>query len=90
MENNSIYWAFYAVYRRNVSESDDRYQRVSDIFTAVRSGPILNGPIVDGRIVPDEFNCYKDTIDNGDSSLTVEAGDVLGACIFDPPDPAIR
>ena len=87
VENNSIYWAFYAVYRRNVSESDDHYQRVSEIFTAVRSVPdFLNSPIVDGRIVPDEFNCYNDTIDNGDSSLTVETGDVLGACIIDPPD----
>ena len=88
VENDRIYWAFYAIYRKIVSESDDRYARVSDTFTAVRSGEdFSNGRIVDGRIVPREFNCYKDTIDNGDSSLTVEAGDVLGACIIDPPDP---
>ena len=87
VESDRIYWAFYAVYRINVSENDDHYERVSDTFTAVRSGEdFLNGPIVDGGIVEGEFNCYNDTIDNGDSSLSVQAGDVLGACIFDPAD----
>ena len=83
---NGIYWALYAIYRRNVSENGDRYERVSDTFTAVRSEDFINGPIVDGGIVAGGFNCYNDTIDNGDSSLTVQAGDVLGACIFDPRD----
>ena len=89
VENNSTYWAFYAVYRRNVSENGEHYERVSDTFTAVRSSQnFLNGPIVDGGIVAREFNCYNYTISNGDSSMTVEAGDVLGACVFDPPDTA--
>ena len=83
---NGIYWAFYAIYRRNVSENGDRYERVSDTFTAVRSEDFINALIVDGGIIGEEFNCYNDTIDNGDSSLTVQAGDVLGACIFDPDD----
>ena len=85
--NNILYWALYAIYRRNVSENGDHYERVSDTFTAVRSGEnFLHLRTVDGEIVEGEFNCYNDTIDNGDSSLTVEAGDVLGACIFDPPN----
>ena len=85
--DNGIYWALYAIYRRNVSENGEHYERVSNTFTAVRSGQdFLNGPVVDGGIIGEEFNCYNDTIDNGDSSLTVEAGDVLGACIFDPRD----
>ena len=87
VRNNIIYWALYAIYKRNASGNGDRYERVSDIFTAVRSGEnFLSGSIVDGGIVEGEFNCYNDTIDNGDSSLSVQAGDVLGACIFDPRD----
>ena len=87
VRDNRIYWALYAIYRRNVSQNGDHYERVSDTFAAVRSGEdFLNGRIVDGGIVAGEFNCYNDTIDNGDSSLTVEAGDVLGACVFDPLD----
>ena len=83
--SDDIYWAFYAIYRKNVSQNDDLYERVSDTFTAVRSGEdFLNGRIVDGVIVEGELNCYNDTIDNGDSSLTVEAGDVLGACVINP------
>ena len=87
VRTDRIYWALYAIYRRNVSENGDRYERVSDTFTAVRSDQnFLNGRIVDGEIVDGEFNCYNDTIDNGDSSLTVQTGDVLGACILDPPE----
>ena len=85
VRNNRIYWTLYAIYRRNVSGNDDLYERVSDTFTAVRSGPDLNFHLIDGGIVAGQFNCYIDTIDNGDSSLTVQAGDVLGACVFDPP-----
>ena len=82
---NRIYWALYAIYRRNVSENGDRYERVSDTFTAVRAGEnFINAQIVDGGIIGEDFNCYNDTIDNGDSSLTVEGGDVLGACVFNP------
>ena len=82
-----LYWALYAIYRRNVSENGDHYERVSDTFTAVRSGErFINTTIVDGGIVEGEYNCYNDTIDNGDSSLTVEAEDVLGACVFHPPE----
>ena len=86
LAENGIYWVLYAIYRRNVSQNGDRYERVSDTFTAVRSEDFIDAPIVDGGIIGEEFNCYNDTIDNGDSSLTVQAGDVLGACIFDPDD----
>ena len=87
VRDNRIYWTLYAIYRRNVSGNDDLYERVSDTFTAVRSGKdFIDLPIVDGGIAEGEFNCYNDTIDNGDSSLTVQAGDVLGACVFDPPE----
>ena len=85
VESDNIYWALYAIYRKNASQNGDSYERVSDTFTAVRSGQeLLIRPIVDGKIVEGGFNCYNDTIDNGNSSLTVEAGDVLGACVINP------
>ena len=33
------------------------------------------------------FNCYTDFIDVGDSPLTIRAGDIIGACVFDPSGP---
>ena len=78
------YWATYAVYRR--MGSSVRYMRVSEIFRAIRTieNFVSASPIVDGEIIQGGFNCYDDSIDIGDSPLTIQAGDILGACIFNP------
>ena len=64
-----------------------RYERVSEIFRAVRTVQMFTSDdVVDGEIVEDGFNCYDDSIDVGNSPLTIQAGDILGACVFDPED----
>ena len=81
------YWATYAVYRRMGSGNDVKYERVSEIFRALRTierFTDVNVARVDGEIVEDGFNCYDDSIDVGNSPLTIQAGDILGACVFDP------
>ena len=78
------YWATYAVYRRMGSGNSDRYLRVSEMFRALRTvARIIGDPIVDGEIAQGGFNCYTDSIDVGNSPLTIQAGDILGACVFD-------
>jgi hypothetical protein len=55
------------------------------MFRAIRTiQSFVSDPIVDGVIVQGGFNCYTDSIDVGNSPLTIQAGDILGACIFDP------
>ena len=79
------YWATYAVYRRMGSGSSIRYVRVSEIFRAIRTvADFTVTASVDGEIAQGGFNCYTDSIDVGDSPLTVQAGDILGTCVFDP------
>jgi hypothetical protein len=57
------------------------------MFRAMRTiSRFTNDPIVDGEIVQGGFNCYTDSIDVGNSPLTIQAGDILGACVFDPED----
>ena len=81
----SSYWATYAVYRRMGSDDDVRYERVSEMFRATRAVSVyVRAPGVDGEIVEDDFICYVDSIDTGNSPPTVQAGDILGACVFDP------
>ena len=41
---------------------------------------------LDGAIQQGGFVCYNDSIDTGASPSTVQAGDVIGACVFDPED----
>ena len=85
------HWATYAVYRKTGSGIAEQYQRVSDVYRAVRiTGALLNiianhsrVAVVDGEVL-DGFVCYNDLIDVGGSPLIVQAGDVLGACVFDP------
>ena len=86
INNIGSYWATYAVYRRVVSAgSNISYERVSGIFRAIRTiSGFTNNPIIDGEIAHRGFNCYDDSIDVGNSPLTIQAGDVLGACIFNP------
>ena len=85
----SAYWATYAIYRRIInSDGSERYEEISSMFTAVRATGLLaavdSTGIIDGSIQQDGFNCYDDFIDTDASPLTVQAGDVLGACVFDP------
>ena len=57
------------------------------MFSAVRKVERYTGsPTVDGEIEQGGFNCYEGTYDIGDSLLTVQAGDILGACVFNPGD----
>ena len=84
INNVAGYWATYAVYQRMGSE----YMRASEMFRAVRADKIIASlnPAVDGKIAQGGFNCYTDSIDAGDVPLIVHAGDIVGACIFDPED----
>ena len=87
----SSYWATYAVYRRsNTASGEERYERISGILSAVRSTAgliILNAdPPTDGRIQNGGFMCYNDSVNTSDSPLTIQAGDIIGACVFDPQD----
>ena len=75
------YWATYAIYQKVDSGENEHYEKVSEMFSAVRT---ING---DGDGFNQiGFNCYTDFIDVGDSPLTIHAGDVIGACVFDPQD----
>ena len=84
----SSYWATYALYRPRTDSSGNqiRYRRVSVMFSAVQATGLLaaavngNG-IIDGAIQAGGFHCFNDSMD---TPLTVQAGDILGACVFDP------
>ena len=82
------YRANYAVYRKMGSGDNVRYIRISETFSALRTVQrfIPHFPIIDGEIAQGGFNCYADSINADDSPLTVEAGDIIGACVFDPED----
>lgn len=88
------HWATFAVYRRtsssreadgdvaDVREADVNfgYERVSPVFRTVRK-------LFQIRFTQDGFHCYDEV---GGSPLTVQKGDVIGACVFDPEDTFIR
>ena len=78
-DDHGSYWATYAVYRRMGSGDDVRYERVSEMFRAIRTIERFTrfvGAGVDGVIVEGGFNCYDDSIDTGNLPLTVQAGDI--------------
>ena len=81
------YWATYAVYRKMGSGADEHYERVSQLLSAVTATNNLvridNTGRTDGVIRQQGFNCYDDSIT---APLAVQAGDVLGACVFNPED----
>ena len=84
VDNLGSYWATYAVYRRTGSGSSVRYMSVSQMFSAVRTVERFVSPqfpVVDGEIVEGGFNCYEDV---AGSLLTIQVGDILGACVFNP------
>ena len=74
-DNNDNFWATFAVYRRVGSVGDIiHYERVSTSFTAERSNIIDNN----GKI---DLMCYNENF--GGSQLAIQAGDVVGACVFE-------
>ena len=66
-----MYYATLAVYRQT-SNDEREYTRVSDIFTVSRSA----SQMVSG------FDCDTLTV----PSFDIQVGDVIGACVFDPPE----
>ena len=83
-------WATFAVYRKIGLGSFEHYERVSKVLHAIRANPFIarfeTAGQVDGKIQAGGFNCYSNSLDASTSLLTVQAGDVLGACVFDPED----
>ena len=79
------YWATYAVYRKMGSGADEYYEQVSQLFSAVTATNNLvridSTGILDAVIRQQGFTCYDDSIT---APLTVQAGDIIGACIFNP------
>ena len=85
VNNVGKYWATYALYRRMGSDSNARYVRVSEMFRAQRTAEIYVGVSnagINGKIAQGGFNCYTDALDVGASPLTVQAEDILGACVL--------
>ena len=84
IDDSGSYWATYAVYRGMGTGDSVCYERVSSVFKAIRSVAGFTGsPIVDGEIIQGGFNCFSD---DTDLPINVEAGDIVGACVFDPID----
>ena len=83
------YTSTYAVYRRMDSGGDVRYQRVGDTFRAIVTTTSLGSDdpsrsTIDAIVQQNGFNCFNDT-NSLNLPLSVQAGDFVGACIFDPP-----
>ena len=66
---------------------DERYEQVSQLFSAVKATrnlvQVYNNNVTNGVIQQLGFICYDDPIT---VPLTVQAGDVLGACVFNVTD----
>ena len=87
VNDKGSYWATYAVYQKMGSGDSIRYERVSGVFRAIRAiAKFTIDPIIDGEIAQGGFNCFDDFIDARDSPVSIQAGDILGACVFDPND----
>ena len=91
-----VFLATYAVYRRSETvgsggESTVTFRRVTPTFTAIRVSedlPVNN--LRDGKI-GDGFTCYNDIVHSNESTdpVTIEAGDVVGACIIELEDATV-
>lgn len=79
------YWATYAVYRKIGAGSDERYERVSEVYSAVR-GPPFAALFGNTGLIKSGFSCNDYSVETNTSQLTIQAGDVLGACVFTPID----
>ena len=79
------YWATYAVYRKMDPGADEHYKQVSQLFSALTATNNLmqidNNGTIDCVIRQQGFICYDDSIT---APLTVQAGDIVGACVFNP------
>ena len=69
------------------SGTDEQYEQVSQLFIAVKATNNLvqidNNGRTDGIIRQQGFNCYDDSVT---VPLTIQAGDILGAYVFNPTD----
>lgn len=101
-DDGASYWATYAVYRKirsilpgSASGLTDYFLRVSPVFEAVRTSDLsrtrsrpgvdIDVLVSDGQVgYSDDFECFTDTFDH--SPVVVQAGDVVGACVFNPQD----
>ena len=79
-QESPSYFSTFAIYRENTQTS--RYEVMSPVFVAERSTSDLVSLLgVSGNDFTVSFRCdvYTPNV-----PVTVEAGDVLGACVFDP------
>ena len=78
INNNRFYNTTFAVYRAVGTGDSARYQRVSNVTTISRHGNIIpRSP---------NFSCYNVSV----NSFTIQTGDFVAACIYDPPGGSIR
>ena len=78
------YLATYAVYRLMGSGGNERYERVSEIFIGtVSTSNIAGSATVDAAVRQTGFTCFDDSTS---TPVMVQAGDIVGACVFRPDD----
>ena len=86
--SRTVYRAVYAVYQKmtNDSSSSERYVRVSKSLNATVTTSDLKLSGSRDQHIAEGFNCYDDALESNASTafLTIEEGDILGACILDP------
>ena len=90
----TVYRTTYAVYRQLQDEQGLKYyRRVSGTFTAIRVTNNVNEDRQANRdgLIHTGYNCYNDTLYLSEmegfvEAVTVEEGDILGACIVDFDD----
>jgi hypothetical protein len=70
--NNHIYRTTFAVYR----STDTGYQRISNVAVVSWRGRNI-------KALSQSFNCFNSSIND----FTIEAGDIVGGCIYDPSGP---
>ena len=73
IRNNRMYYVTVAVYRET-SDDPGQYQRISDTFVISYTG----------RDIKDEDSDFVCNTFDASPDLDIEAGDVFGACVFDP------
>ena len=76
------YLTAYAVYRLMGSGSNERYERVSEVFTA-SVGTSNIAAFVDATVQQTGFTCFDDSTS---APVMIQAGDIVGACVFRPTD----
>ena len=69
IRNGRTYIATFAAYRT----TDTGYQRVSNVTVVSWSGRDINA-------LSQSFNCFNISV----SDFTIEAGDIVGGCVYDP------